>query len=251
VTLIRGDPQTLAACPRLFSSLFYARITPFSESVLEICACSERITGRSKGYLLGNDSNCVKRRTEPMKSLWKSLPFASFLLLVVLGACTSTKFSAVWKDDTYEGHPKKIMVISTLQNPANRRLFEDDLVKSLKDRGTDAVVSYTVMPDPAVSDKNVIALHAKDLDADTVLINKPLGTKTDETRSPFGVYEDLFINTQTDIYDMKSNRLILRATAETWIRQDVPYSIHIQSYTKDLVQKLSQKGLLKKGRNVN
>lgn len=186
-----------------------------------------------------------------MKSLWKSLPFASFLLLVVLGACTSTKFSAVWKDDTYEGHPKKIMVISTFQNPANRRLFEDDLVKLLKDRGTDAVMSYTVMPDPAVSDKNVIALHAKELDADAVLINKPLGTKTDETRSPFGTYENLYINTQTDVYDMKSNRLILRVTAETWIRQDVPYSIHIQSYTKDLVQKLSKKGLLKKGHDVN
>jgi hypothetical protein len=181
-----------------------------------------------------------------MKNLRKSLPFASFLLLVVLGACTSTKFSAVWKDDTYEGHPEKILVISTFQNPANRRLFEDDLVKSLKDRGTDAVVSYTVMPDPAVSDKNTIALHAKELGADAVLINRPFGTRTDETGSVFGVYEDLYINTQTDVYDMKLNRLILSATAETWIRQDVPYSIHIQSYTKDLVQKLSQKGLLKR-----
>ncbi|MGE5751786.1 MAG: hypothetical protein ACM30F_06565 [Nitrospirota bacterium] len=178
-----------------------------------------------------------------MKSLWKSLPFASFLLLVVLGACTSTKFSAVWKDETYEGHPEKIMVISTFQNPANRRLFEDDLVKSLKDRGTDAVVSYTVMPDPAVTNKNAIALHAKELGADAVLINRTLGTRTQEG-SGFIVYEDVYINTQTDVYDMKSNRLILSATAETWIRQDVPYSIHIQSYIKDLVQKLSQKGLL-------
>lgn len=178
-----------------------------------------------------------------MKSLWKSLPFASFLLLVVLGACTSTKFSAVWKDDTYEGHPKKIMVISTFQNPANRRLFEDGLVKSLKNRGTDAVVSYTVMPDPAVSNKNAIALHAKELGADAVLINRLLGTRTQEG-SGFGVYEDVYINSQTDVYDMKSNRLILSATAETWIRQDVPYSILIESYTKDLVQKLSQKGLL-------
>jgi len=180
-----------------------------------------------------------------MKNLRKSLPFVSFLLLVVLGACTSTKFSAVWKDETYEGYPEKILVISTFQNTANRRLFEDALVKSLKDRGTDAVVSYNVMPDPAVSDKKAIALRAKELGADAVLINMPLGTKMVEG-SGFVVYEDLYINTQTDVYDMKSNRLILSATAETWIRQDVPYSIHIQSYTKDLVQKLSKKGLLKR-----
>ena len=178
-----------------------------------------------------------------MRALRLSLPFAAFVMLFILVACASTKFSAVWKDDTYEGHPEKILVISTFQNPANRRLFEDDLVKSLKDRGTDAIVSYTVMPDPAVSDKNAIALRAKELGADAVLINRPLGTRMDETGGVFGVYEDLYINTQTDVYDVKSNRLILSATAETWIRQDVPYATHIQSYTKDLVQKLSQKGL--------
>jgi hypothetical protein len=179
-----------------------------------------------------------------LKNLRISLPFATFLLLVVLWACTSTKFSAVRKDETYEGHPEKILVISTFQNSANRRLFEDDLVKSLKDRGTDAVVSYTVMPDPAAIDKNAIELHAKQLGADAVLINKPLGTKMDEAGGVFGVYEDLHINTQTDVYDMKSNRLILSVTAETWIRQDVPNSIHIQSYVKDLVRELSRMGLL-------
>jgi hypothetical protein len=179
-----------------------------------------------------------------MRNLRKSLPFTTFLLLVVLGACTSTKFTAVWKEQTYEGHPEKFLVISTFQIPANRKLFEDDLVKSLKDRGTDAVVSYTVMPDPAVTDKNTIALHAKQLGADAVLINKPLNTKMDVTGGVFGTYEDLYINTQTDVYDTKSNRLILSFTAETWIRQDVPYSTLIQSYVKDLVRELSRKGLL-------
>jgi hypothetical protein len=95
-----------------------------------------------------------------------------------------------------------------------------------------------------VIDKSAIALHAKELGADAVLINKPLGTKMDEAGGVFGVYEDLHIKTQTDVYDIKSDRLILSITAETWIRQDVPYSIHIQSYVKDLVRELSRMGLL-------
>jgi hypothetical protein len=177
-----------------------------------------------------------------MRTFRKSLSFATFLLLVVLGACTSTKFSAVWKDETYEGRPGKILVISSFQNPAIRRIFEDDLVQSLKDRGTDAVVSYTLMSDPTVSDKSTIALHAKELGADAVLINKPLGTRTQEIVG-FGVYENVYISTQTDVYEMQSNRLILSVTAETWIRQDVDYALHIHSYVKDLIAKLSKQGI--------
>jgi hypothetical protein len=177
-----------------------------------------------------------------MRAFRKSLPLATFLLLVVLGACTSTKFSAVWKDETYEGRPGKILVISSFQNPAIRRIFEDDLVQSLKDRGTDATVSYNVITNPAASDKNVIASHAKGLGADAVLINKPLGTRTQEIVG-FGTYEDVYISTQTDVYDMQSNRLILSVTAETWLRQDVDYALHIHSYVKDLIAKLSKQGI--------
>jgi hypothetical protein len=193
--------------------------------------------------LLLNDDCRVEGRPKRMKIFRRCLPLASFLLLAVLGACTSTKFSSVWKDETYEGHPGKILVISTFQNPATRRLFEDDLVKSLKDRGTDAVASYPAIPDPTVSDRDAIALHAKQVGADAVLINKPLGTRTQETVG-FGVYVDLFLSTQTDVYDMTSNRLILSATAETWIRQDVDSTVHIQSYVKDLIRNLSRQGLL-------
>jgi hypothetical protein len=171
-----------------------------------------------------------------------SLPFALFIIVFLFISCTSTKFSTLWKDETYQGHPEKILVINAFLNPANRRIFEDEFVKELKDRRIDAVVSYTSMPDPVVSDKDAIAAQAKRVGVDTVLINRPIGTTTHETAG-FTTYQDLYINTQIDVYDMKSNRLILSATAETWIRQDIPYSIHIKSYVKDVVQRLLQQGL--------
>lgn len=179
-----------------------------------------------------------------MRVLKISIQFAAFVMLFLFIACASTKFSAIWKDETYQGHPKKILVINALQNPVNRRLFEDELVKTLKDRGIDAVVSYTVMPNAVLSNKNAIAAQAKEAGADTVLINKPISTRTDESLGAGPVYYDnLYIKMQTDVYDMKSKRVVLSATAETWIRQDASAATNIHSYVKELVNKLSQQGI--------
>jgi hypothetical protein len=185
-----------------------------------------------------------------MRALRASLQVAAFMMVFIVLACTSTKFSTVWKDKTYQGRPAKILVINAFPNPANRRLFEEEFVKALKDRRVDAVVSYTVMPDPIVSDKGAREDEEacwrvlQEVGADTVVINKPLGSTKGETSGASGVsYLDVYINTQTDVYDVKSDRLVLSATAETWIRQDTPYDTLIKSYIKDLVQKLSKQGL--------
>jgi len=174
------------------------------------------------------------------------MPFAAFIVLFIFLACasTSTKFPTVWKDKTYQGHPEKILVINAFPNPVNRKLFEDEFVMAVKDRRIDAVVSYTVMPDPIVSDRDAIATQAKAVGADTVLISKPLGATKDEIIGAGGAgYLDVYIGTQTDVYDMKSNTLVLSVTAETWIAQGTPYATLIKSYIKDLVQKLSKQGL--------
>ena len=182
-----------------------------------------------------------------MRALRISLPFTAFMMLFILIACASTKFSAVWKDEAYQGRPEKVLVINAFPSPASRRLFEEEFVKALKDRRIDGVVSYATMPDPIVSDMNAIAAQANAVGADTVLINKPLGTTQGETSGPGGMgmtygmtYKDVYVNTQTDVYDMKSNKLIMSATAETWINQGKPYPAQIRSYVKALVKKLSR-----------
>ncbi len=79
-----------------------------------------------------------------MRILRLSIRFAAFIMLFIFLACasTSTKFSSMWKDETYQGHPEKILVISTFQNASIRRLFQDEVVKALKDHKVDAVVRY-------------------------------------------------------------------------------------------------------------
>jgi hypothetical protein len=181
-----------------------------------------------------------------MRLIRLSMHFAAFIMLLIFLACTttSTKFSAVWKDETYQGHPKKILVINMFTDPSIRRLFEDEIVKALKDRKVDAVVKYTVVPpDTIVSDKDAIAEQAKEVGADTVLITRPAGTRRDAI-DPFG---HTFLDIQTDVYDMKTNKLISFASAETQLQEGslLPsdYVNQVPFYVKDLVNKLSQAGL--------
>jgi len=178
-----------------------------------------------------------------------SFQFAAFFMMFLVMACasTSTKFSTLWKDETYQVKPEKILVISAFHNPATRWTFEDELVRALKNRRIDAVMSYTVMPDmpdSVLNDKDAIAAKAKEVGADTVLIDGPIGRTTDEFMDASGVtHLDIQIKTQTEIFDMKSNRLIMSASSETWVRNGIPYTILVQSYVKELVNKLSQLGL--------
>ena len=191
-------------------------------------------------YLL-RETQEVERSIGEMRVLRILLQFAAFVMLFILVACATTKFLAVWKDDTYQGRPQKILVINAFPSPATRRLFEDEFVTALKDRRIDSVMSYTTMPDPIISDMNAIAAQANAVGADAVLINKPIGTTQGETSGAGGMtYRDVYVNTQTEVHDMKSNKLIMSVTAETWINQGKPYPAQIRSYVKALVKKLSR-----------
>jgi hypothetical protein len=171
-----------------------------------------------------------------MKPSRLSLRLALFCMMFLSIACTSTKFSTVWKDETYQGHPEKIMVINSFPNPAARRIFEEEFVEALKERGIDAVMSYPTMPDAVVPDKDTVTAHAKEVGADAVLITSSIGPKMAATG-------DRYMNTQTEVYDTKSNRLFFSASAKTRIRPAAPYPNQIQSLVKDLVNQLSRQGL--------
>ena len=187
-----------------------------------------------------------------MRVLKLSMQLAVFFMLFIFLACASTNSTSIWKDKTYQGHPEKILVINAFPNPGSRRLFEDEFVKAVKERGVDAVVSYSIMPDPIVSDKDSVAdeeaLYCciRDVGADTVLINKPVGKPRGELR---GEIVAVYLDMQTNVYDIKSNRLILSIQEKMRIKHSTPSSAliaPIKSYVEDLVNNLSKAGILSK-----
>ena len=181
------------------------------------------------------------------------------LALVLLLSCSpTTKLASVWRDDGYRNHPKKMMIIGELKNPGNRRIFEDEMVKQLKALGTDAVVSYAAIPERTGVDRDTIAAKMNELGADAVLIARVVDKKTVSTYVPgtvrsgypgygggwHGYYDyspsytvqDEFAVLQTNLYDLKTDKLIWTAMSETWITES--NESLIRSFAKVIIDRL-------------
>jgi hypothetical protein len=170
------------------------------------------------------------------------------LIAMLITACALTKLTSAWKDPSYQGQPRKIMVIGIAKKPLNKRILDDEFVRQLKARGTDAVASYTVMPDEKQADHAVIAAKMKEQGADGVLISRLANKKTVHTYVPGSVSyppsypsyygnwrdyygygsqavytpgytaEDEYALMETNLYDAGNDKLIWSASSETEIR---------------------------------
>ncbi len=185
-----------------------------------------------------------------MKTAKMVFRFLAFLMPVFFMSCASTKFTAVWQDETYKGAPAKIMVIGISTNPAVRRLLEDEFVKELMEHETDAAVSYTILPDQSVADKKAVEAKAKEIGADAVLTTKSVGREMETTETVWAVYQDTYIDTQTNIYDVKSGRTIWTAAAQTWVREGVSDKIRIRLFVKAIAKRLTRQKLLQPAATV-
>jgi len=192
-------------------------------------------------------------------------------IALLFTACATTELNAVWKDPAYQARPAKIMVIGVAKNPLNRRLFEDEFVAQLKARGTDAIASYTVLPDRQQDDREAIAAKVKELGADTILITRLVSKRVVQTYVPGTAYfpppyygswpdyywngyqymytpgyisEDEYAVIETNLYEARSDKLIWAATSETGIR-GADMSV-IQGYIAVMVKNMIGLGLLGK-----
>ena len=199
-------------------------------------------------------------------------PFGLFILIAMLvTACATTQLNAVWKDPGYQTRPAKIMVVGVAKNPLNRRLFEDEFVQQLKARGTEAIASYTVLPDRQQDDHEAIAAKVKELGADAILITRLVSKKIVQTYVPATPYfpppfygswpdyygygyhymytpgyiaEDEYAVIETNLYEAKSDKLVWAASSETGI-SDSDQSL-IQGYIGVMVRNMIGLGLLGK-----
>jgi len=207
---------------------------------------------------------------QSLRSLGRPLGLLIFVAML-LTACASTQINSVWKDPSYQARPAKIMVVAVAKNPINRRIFEDEFVQQLKSRGTDAIASYTVLPDKQQGDQEAIAKKVAELGADTVLITRLVSKKTVHVYVPGTTYypppfygswpdyygygyrymytpgyivDDEYAVIETNLYEAKSDKLIWAASSETGINGS-DQSI-IQGYVGVMVKNMIGLGLLGK-----
>lgn len=179
-----------------------------------------------------------------MRTLRSSIGFG-MLIAMLITACSMTKLTSAWKDPSYQRQPGKIMVIGVAKKPIIKRILEDEFVRQLKARGTNAVASYTIMPDEKQSDHAAIDAKLKEQGADAVLISRLASKKTVHTYVPGNVTyppayygnwrdyygygtqavytpgytaEDEYALMETNLYDAGTDKLIWSASSETEIR---------------------------------
>lgn len=183
---------------------------------------------------------------------------------MLLTACATTQLNAVWKDPAYHARPAKIMVVGVAKNSINRRLFEDEFVAQIRARGTDAIASYTVLPDKQQGDQEAIAAKVKESGADTILITRLVSKKIVQTYVPPTPYfpppyygswpdyygygyrymytpgyiaEDEYAVIESNLYEAKSDKLVWAATSETGINDSDVSLIHgyIEVMVKNMI----------------
>ena len=135
-----------------------------------------------------------------MRTLRSSIGFM-VLIAMFIPACATTTLTSAWKDPSYQGQLSKIMVIGVAKKPLNKRIFEDEFVRQLRARGTNAVASYTVIPDEKQGDNASIAAKMKEQGADAVLISRLASKKTVHTYFPgSGYYPPLYYGNWRDYH---------------------------------------------------
>jgi hypothetical protein len=163
----------------------------------------------------------------------------SVLCLTVLSLAGSASYGGskttltdVWKDKEYQGTVSKIAVFLIVQDRGRRILWEDEFVRQLKARGTNAMPLYVVIPPDKFVDREAALTKMSDLGADVVLIVRLVDKLTAQATIPApdpsrrsGYYEYIYdapvrdtsepAYLETNLFDVKTAQRVWTARSVT------------------------------------
>ncbi len=98
----------------------------------------------------------------------------------LIASCATTEVTSVWKDESYQGRPHKVLVQAMLKKPVNRRIVEDEFVRSLRSSGIEAIPAYRVLPGEELATREALEQQLKAGGFDTLLLLRLTGTKEEQ-----------------------------------------------------------------------
>jgi hypothetical protein len=99
---------------------------------------------------------------------------------VLIASCATTEVTSVWKDESYQGRPHKVLIQAVLKNPVNRRIVEDEFVRRFRSSGIEAVSAYNVLPGDELATKEALEQQLKAGGFDTLLLMRLTGTREEQ-----------------------------------------------------------------------
>jgi len=167
--------------------------------------------------------------------------FYSFIFMII--SCAGTELTHKQVNETYKGKPvSDILVIAITGNEDARRSFERKFVAQLKSAGVEAISSEEAIPMPADLElkKEMILSAVNQFRNDAVIIThlideeeKEAFTRGDEAhRGYYGFYHSRYsysyardpgysstsinLKLETNLYDVKTEKLIWSGQSKTW-----------------------------------
>ncbi len=113
---------------------------------------------------------------------------AGIACVLVLASCSGTKLVLVWQDQQLHRPVQKVFVIGIIREQGPRSLIEDELVRRIRARGTDALASYPVFSTAARPDRDDVLAKAKELGVDAILVTRFVKRESGPTQTPVSVY---------------------------------------------------------------
>jgi len=206
-----------------------------------------------------------------MNTVSRSFIAVAVMALFLISSCASTKLSAVWKDESYAGTVKKVLIIGISKNETTKKFFEREFSKQLKKRGIEAIPAYDVLPATGELDKETVESKVKELGIETVLITRYLDQKTMTTHIPGQLYvvpdyyrgymgfynagyrhiyepgyqiDHEIISLETNVYDVKSGKLVWSALSETFV-EGAPYHL-VKEFIEIMLGRMEKDGIITK-----
>ncbi len=163
------------------------------------------------------------------------------LTLLVVAGCMATRFSDVWKDESFRKESvKNVLVIALLPSPERSRMVEDEMAKQLKSRGVNSVLSYVEFQGKLPSREAVVSRLGR-LGVDSILVSKFTGKETKSYQDYPADYKAVlkqwdesgmvaspalavpagepqtYALMRTSLYDAETQKIVWSALTETWV----------------------------------
>jgi hypothetical protein len=164
----------------------------------------------------------------------KSLSGAALLAaLVALSSCASTAVLSSWKEPSAGPFSfRKVLVVSSSQDPSVRRMTEDELASRIQN--TVAVPSYRIIPDNELGNDQAIRNRAKAAGFDGVIVMRVVSVDREATWVP-GVWSgpyyayggwptpydpgymqvDTLVRVETNVYSLPEDQLVWASATQT------------------------------------
>jgi hypothetical protein len=194
-----------------------------------------------------------------LKLVSYALPLFS---LALIAGCASVSLEESWKSPDYKGTGfKKVMVLGMARRPEVRKMFEDDLVKQLKDCGIEAVPSYVNLKEAWPMDRAAVSKAVKECGADSVLVTgllrhdgltQPAVRQGDvaehvtqsagRIEDPAPAYKYSMVELESHLFDVANKRVVWAARTKNTAPRDL--NTDVQDFARIIAKDLKDKGLI-------